>query len=614
MHIIIITDPDYSHILKNQSSITHHTKQEQTHNPPPPNNPHRHMRCTHHLFLLLLLFATLLASLTTAKTVHGVARLESRITEAYLGKFSFSSHINDGHIEGEFVVDRNHANANNWLQRFRHELQVVMFDDAELKEFNKILKKGSLCSERVALSNRRFQLFRPNAQTPHIFRFEHQVKQTADVLNLHAYITDCPLEFVETSREVPNLTYVVKFLNHGGNHLPQDEIHMPKLLLVLFIVSFVLTAMFLAKMKTLWAAQRVHLIHLLCQLALILVTTSLGAQLLHLTIYANDGMGLKLRYTWIAADFLSEICQFCSELVVSFIFISISAFGWLFSTTGRTNQMSLLLSSSTRSGASPTSGGLVAKNNLFFLTIFTYIGINVVLQYYNRKYEEDFNYFQYNLQHTPGVLLIALRLLVLVIFLITIIKNFKADFLFQIAPKFVLKFLFKLQLISPYQYQKYTTTTTTTITPTSVGQQQQNEIEKQPLMSSSSSPNVNQQQQQQYQQEDSEDIQKTIKLLTIVGCVWFLSYLLADMLIFVLFYTQPSMQRFFTIAITLTIHIAVIAFLSYAFAFEGTALYKTSTLTSMGMSFELDSGGDALGGTDLSSGHFTLMRRKIAID
>ncbi len=88
-----------------------------------------------------------------AKKLDGELTLSSTVTEQYIAKFSFSSGIM-GKINGDFLVSAAYLQQRPmWLLRSRQarfqSLQVAVYNQEAWDTYNKMVKTGSLCVERI---------------------------------------------------------------------------------------------------------------------------------------------------------------------------------------------------------------------------------------------------------------------------------------------------------------------------------------------------------------------------------------------------------------------------------------------------------------------------------
>lgn len=184
-----------------------------------------------------------------------------------------------------------------------------------------------------------------------------------------------------------------------------------------------------------------HMIVMLLGMAILLQLFSEFCELSHLSRYSKDGKGLRWRYSWFPGDFLAEVFQQMSELIISFVLISLG-FGWTLIDVSETESIGL-----------GTSIYQLRK----FISKFTTLSpatlfavaqaiIQVVLEMLGRKYDDDFNQF-HDHEHWPGYTLMLLRIVLCVVFNTAILK------LCGVSQDTSLKgFLFKLQIAGSIWY------------------------------------------------------------------------------------------------------------------------------------------------------------------
>jgi hypothetical protein len=426
-----------------------------------------------------------------------------------------------GTIEGTLTLPKDGL---SYYRGGRHNLLISIFDDKTWADYNLKIKKGSLCRDRVQLGHS-YRLNLPQNSDKIVFK--HDIIQSASVLNSFVVFSDCFLEDYQASP--PAFTYHVTFLNGNGEHLPQEERHMTTLLTIYLIPIFISLGVYFYKMKIQrQKTSQIHLIQLFIGVAFILVLLSILSQLAHLYQYSNDGMGLKLRYTWLALDFFSEITQVLSELILIFVFISISLFGWLFSVTS--SKMSTILQ----------------RRHIPLFII--YIILQLYLQYHTRQNETDFNYYFYDYKHWAGFAIIILRIISLSLFLLGIAISTSIITLFIEKLPLLVQFLKKFNLMSSSQLNAAI-----------------NDGEKVGFLT---------------QNQDSQ-INTVFTHLTIIGIIWF-SILPISIIFSHLF--NPSTRRLFVVGLSLTVHLSTLFWFLYSFTFD-SLYYKASCLSNMGTVF-----------------------------
>eukprot|EP00494_Astrolonche_serrata_P006499 UN06523 len=286
-----------------------------------------------------------------------------------------------------------------------------------------MMKSGSLCSERIkeAFWYRRINPRSRGEDTRH-FNVIQRIKPNEFRCHYVFYVlADCQLE--EYDAHPPPISYSLSILNEES-HLPGDEEWMLEIHAGLFITLFVFFMFFLWNMFSEYRkrGQYPHLIRVLTFIAYVFQMMSVFCEMCHLYRYADDGKGLRFRHTWFALDFMSEIYQQTSEMIITVVLLALSA-GWtlklpvLFDPEGaRIDDDDKAVTKGLK--ALTVSGWLSNLKNplkiitgeallpfLFFLVLFTF---QVWLEYYGRQYEEDFNSF-HDHEHWPGYLLMTVR-------------------------------------------------------------------------------------------------------------------------------------------------------------------------------------------------------------
>jgi hypothetical protein len=294
------------------------------------------------------------------------------------------------HVSATQASKKTHA---SYYDHRPHQLLVAFFDDDAWAQYQKLLKEGSLCRDRIAQATHRNPIRAERGKSSvrgEAFNFRSNLGAS---INTYVVLTDCWLE--EYSAHPPSLDYTLTFTN-GGSHLPAEEDGMISLFWGAFIALAALTVVWGRLLLASYARfSQHHLLALLIGAALLSQLVAVPLQLAHLHVYQVDGMGLKLRHTWFAADFLSEMSQLFSELVVAFILICL-ALGWTLTDRFRMTRV-----------LTRTSAAAFAAIALLHLW----------LQYRGRQFSEDFTFF-HDHSHWPGLLLLLLRLAMLAGFMI----------------------------------------------------------------------------------------------------------------------------------------------------------------------------------------------------
>lgn len=183
-------------------------------------------------------------------------------------------------------------------------------------------------------------------------------------------------------------------------------------------------------------AGQLHLIVLLFGLAYFAQTASVCCEFFHLRQYMIDGKGLRLRHTYLALDFIADLLQGISELLISFVLICM-AFGWTLSAPVT------LLAGARSSGFSGGLREIFAKPADFgaFAVFASIFFVQVILQLLARRYEDDFTQF-HDYEHAPGYTLLALRVILCLAFMLGTSSTIKGS-----RDAYVASFLGKLTIL-----------------------------------------------------------------------------------------------------------------------------------------------------------------------
>jgi hypothetical protein len=206
-----------------------------------------------------------------------------------------------------------------------HSLKACLYNDGAWQQFQTLMKKGSLCKDRVAVATKCVPIMPRRSKGHELIGFSTTLQSENSDHYWYAVLADCYLE--EYDAHPPRVHFEVKFLNAGG-HLPADEdgLHTIHLILFFILSAFGIYALSLMHKQFMTLGQ-IHLSAILLTVAYVLQCGSIFFELCHLIRYEADGKGLRWRHTVFALDFLSETWQQLSELIISFLLISIG-FGW----------------------------------------------------------------------------------------------------------------------------------------------------------------------------------------------------------------------------------------------------------------------------------------------
>ena len=462
--------------------------------------------------LLIFAFASL-ASSAHAISQAGSATLDSERTEVLLSKFSVSKK------GGTLRLKLNTAKS-GW-ERGSHSLELLALREDEYFEWKAMIKKGSLCRDRNAKCSQRHEIALPHPMATHVakgyeffiepesgdsYRMDlmsgnttwmrpsahheqaqaiHHRETALDVTlkdvrtttmrqrqveygvasNWFIVLSDCALEFYQA--HPPTLHYDLELLNNE-KHLPEE---LRGLGTIYAFSTIGMSATFLAfGVLTFQQYERTKSVHALVLILLLAhgaQVASLMFELMHITVFSLNGKGLRWRYSWFAADFMSEMLQGASEFIVEFVLLFLVC-GWttlsmtvgglggsLFASlesgggaaasrhppsgAGGRQSTSLVLSSVLKSffkvnaddpavkyRVELVAGALRSPVNMLKRGAETTIGVvilvffalvHVVLELMSRRYNENFEVF-HDHDHWPGYALALMRVAFAMLFIV----------------------------------------------------------------------------------------------------------------------------------------------------------------------------------------------------
>eukprot|EP00300_Choanocystis_sp_HF-7_P037523 c53698_g1_i1.p1 GENE.c53698_g1_i1~~c53698_g1_i1.p1 ORF type:complete len:469 (+),score=109.73 c53698_g1_i1:34-1440(+) len=364
---------------------------------------------------MLLLLLTGLLSGCSAKVVSGQVKLSSEVTEMYLSKFSFS--VGRGFVQGNFSAD------GVYFDHFRHDLRIYLFSDEGFAKFNHMLKRGSLCRERVTEAAWSLKITPDRNQKNQFFSFDTEISVAGRTHYWYAFVGDCWLE--EYNAHPPTFDYVLTFLNENGSHLPADErglltLHLVLLIAMLAYAVYVVRALYAQLAK---AGGQIHLVTVLFLIAYVLQTLSVLSELLHLWVYSKNGRGLRWPETWFAMDQASSALQTFAELIISLLLVCVAS-GWTLvqaMSVGTVGDEGFVPSAE-KLGPLDSLLRVLKQPKLMFqrvgpasLFVPVLAGVVLWLEIWGHYYDDDFNQF-HDFEHTPGFLLMGLRGLLALVF------------------------------------------------------------------------------------------------------------------------------------------------------------------------------------------------------
>lgn len=506
--------------------------------------------------LALFLSVLLMISFVEAKFIDGQFQLRSEDPEAFLGKFAFSDSV-AGSISGQIKITEVPTTRTT---QYPPVLTAALFDDDGWNVY--LREKYAKCSERLRYATELFPIPVHRHNTTAISEFTHTLTKPRKSRRAHhtyVIVSACNMEF--SPNYPPPFDFDITFLN-GESHLPADEEGTTTFFTLVLVVLFLALAGFIWGITSIRKKyQQLHLVSIIVGFSLLLQIGACIAQLIHLYKYIDDGKGYKLRHTWVAVDFLAEMTQLGSELLIAFVLVCI-ALGWLFSDSFK---MAKLLFS--------------PKPQMFFAIL---VLTHVFLQYKGRRYFEDFNHF-HDFSHWPGFLLVLLRLSLCFIFWVG--TGLSQGILPEFLRKNKLYGAIFGTIFGLVSRQAMTASGAAPSAASGAGARADSSVETQPMMG------VFQGNSDGYIKDADPDVVKILAIVTGLGTLWFLSFPL-------LVLTAPLFaavdQKAYVGWGSLIVHVVVMLFLLYSFAFPNSAFFKHSTLKNLGTVF-------AGGGMDFTS-------------
>jgi hypothetical protein len=372
---------------------------------------------------LALLALAVAVQLAECKKASGTLKLSSEDTEQYISKFAFAAGAS-GTVAGKL------SHEGVYLDGHPHFLEFYLYDEASWAEYQKVLLAGSLCKDRTRLATHTVRIeASPDDETgKHVMQFVTPIQTPQEVTFYFAVIADCFLE--EYDAHPPEIHYELDFVNgnmifpgddpskarHSESELPAEEQGIYAMHLLLLPIMLAFAGYFATKAKKQFTQfGQVHMVVVLLGTAFILQMGSVFFELCHLHVFRSNGKGLRWRHSFFPADFLSELAQGLSELLLSFLLLTLAC-GWTLSAED--------FGLAGNGGGTAATGMLAAFAKPAELTkkvtpasIFA-VGLFVVqigLELAGRSYEDNFNQF-HDEDHLPGHLLQLLRVVLCVLF------------------------------------------------------------------------------------------------------------------------------------------------------------------------------------------------------
>jgi hypothetical protein len=345
---------------------------------------------TNRAYIVVTLCLLLLSGSTHAKTTSGKFRLSGLNTEHVLGSFAISEK-KVGHMKVVFKSKEPY--------QLNKDLFVRLYRDDQWTSYN----KAPSCTDKVPFS------IKNEPVTTHKVKGHYEAEVTMELNNHkedrpHFYyfvITDCSLEFYMHDDQIPQMSHELTAWN-DGSHVSADESHLYNLHTVTLLLSGILALLLgVTVVIQIYEKHAVHAAVFLVMLAASCDSFSSMFELIHLSIYARNGIGSY----WM--DAVSAHLEAICDSVVALLLLSVAA-GWtLPSDVVKVQQNATPLQKMLGGLRSP----FVALRS-FTTTAVLAVSIllsHVVLAQWGRMYNDDFDSY-HDLEHLPGKLLMLWRI------------------------------------------------------------------------------------------------------------------------------------------------------------------------------------------------------------
>ncbi|KAG7358806.1 rhodopsin-like GPCR transmembrane domain containing protein [Nitzschia inconspicua] len=340
---------------------------------------------------LLLSLLLLLRWTADAKTTSGKFRLSGLNTEYILGSFAISAN-KIGHLKVVFKSKEPY--------QLNKDFYVRLYRDDQWKSYN----KAPSCTEKVPFSILNEQVTTNKVKGHYEAEVSMELNNHKDNKPHFFYfvVTDCSLEFYMHDSQVPQMSYTLTTWN-DGSHVSANESHLRNLHTITLLLSGILALLLgMTIVIQLYEKSTVHAAVFLVMAAAACDCFSSMFELIHLSLYAHDGIGSYL------LDAVSAHLEAICDSLVALLLLSVAA-GWTLPTDVVQVQQNA-------TGIQKLLGGLqspfVALRS-FTPTAVLAIGIllsHVILAQWGRTYNDDFDSY-HDLEHLPGKLLMLWRIL-----------------------------------------------------------------------------------------------------------------------------------------------------------------------------------------------------------
>eukprot|EP00934_Nitzschia_sp_Nitz4_P002027 Nitzschia sp. Nitz4//scaffold40_size135432//15615//20089//NITZ4_003229-RA/size135432-processed-gene-0.139-mRNA-1//1//CDS//3329551174//2027//frame0 len=347
------------------------------------------MMSTRHLHFFLTVVLCLF-QLATGKVISGDFKLSGLYTEYILGSFAVSAK-KVGHCT---VTIRSPE-----PYQPDKDLFVRMVRDDEWPAF----QKAPSCTEKIPLAkiNEKVTLAQRGRR-----KLEAEVALPLDNSKdsrSHYYyfvITDCSLEYYMHDNNIPQMHYELKAWN-DGSHVSADEVHLKMLHTIALLASgFLAILLALTVVIQLYEQSTVHAAVFWVMAAAACDSLASLFELIHLSIYAHDGVGSYV------LDAISAHLEALCDSLVALLLLSVGA-GWTLPSDVLAVQQHANAFQAMLGGFQSPFAALTSFNPTAVLAISVF-AIHVILAQWGRTYNDDFDSY-HDLEHLPGKLLMLFR-------------------------------------------------------------------------------------------------------------------------------------------------------------------------------------------------------------
>lgn len=326
-----------------------------------------------------------------AKTISGDFRLSGLDTEYVLGSFAVSPQ-KMGHMSVQF--------SSNESYELSKDVFVRLVKDDEWPKF----QKAPSCTDKVPFSMTNEPVSPTHVKRKYRADIALQMDNTKDNRAHYFYfvITDCSLEFFMHDAKVPKMHFLLQTWN-DGSHVSADETHLKMLHTVTLIVSGILAILLgLSIMIQLQEKATVHAAMFWVMAAAASDSFSSMFEIIHLSRYAHDGVGSYF------SDCISAYFESLCDSLVALLLLSIAS-GWTLPSDVVKVQHNASMIQRVLLGLNSPFGALRSFSPTAILALGIVLS-HFILAQWGRMYNDDFDSY-HDLEHMPGKLLMALRIL-----------------------------------------------------------------------------------------------------------------------------------------------------------------------------------------------------------